>query len=121
MQPCSHPRYGLIERSNEMSGESLRAMIVRVASIADGGLQRRRLFVERAPTVVDHDAMLAFEPSADIRQRPAPLDPRRMRRELALLGRSGTVADNALAHEGRLAELIEQNKNIFAQPVRGVR
>src|SRR5205807_2351474 len=32
MQPCSQPRYGLIERSKPMSGESLRAMIVRVAS-----------------------------------------------------------------------------------------
>src|SRR5436190_2051369 len=32
MQPCSQPRYGLIERSNEMSGESLRVMILRVAS-----------------------------------------------------------------------------------------
>src|SRR5438067_11838137 len=34
MQPCSQPRYGLIERSKPMSGESLRAMIVRVASTA---------------------------------------------------------------------------------------
>src|SRR5215813_14207640 len=32
MQPCSQPRYGLIERSKPISGESLRAMIVRVAS-----------------------------------------------------------------------------------------
>src|SRR5207253_1610692 len=41
MQPCSQPRYGLIERSKPISGESLRAMIVRVAStlsiVADGG------------------------------------------------------------------------------------
>src|SRR3954447_23437108 len=34
MQPCSQPRYGLIERSKPISGESLRAMIVRVASPA---------------------------------------------------------------------------------------
>src|SRR5665213_692940 len=33
MQPCSQPRYGLIERSKPMSGELLRAMIVRVASM----------------------------------------------------------------------------------------
>src|SRR5918911_1528546 len=32
MQPCSQPRYGLIERSKPISGESLRAMIVRVVS-----------------------------------------------------------------------------------------
>src|SRR5215471_9062400 len=32
MQPCSQPRYGLIERSKPISGESLRAMIVRVES-----------------------------------------------------------------------------------------
>ncbi len=32
MQPCSQPRYGLIDCSNAMSGESLRAMIVRAGS-----------------------------------------------------------------------------------------
>src|ERR1700739_4373955 len=32
MQPCSQPRYGLIERAKPMSGESLRAVIVRVES-----------------------------------------------------------------------------------------
>src|SRR3954471_9414409 len=32
MQLCSQPRYGLIERSKPISGESLRAMIVRVES-----------------------------------------------------------------------------------------
>src|SRR5246127_5391700 len=32
MQPCSQPRYGLIERSKPMFGESLRAVIVRVES-----------------------------------------------------------------------------------------
>src|ERR1700738_4870529 len=33
MQPCPQPRYGLMERSNEISGESLRVMILRVVSI----------------------------------------------------------------------------------------
>src|SRR5262249_14651189 len=33
MQPCSQPRYGLIERSKEISGESLWAMILRVLSM----------------------------------------------------------------------------------------
>src|SRR5437763_15044635 len=32
MQPCSQPRYGLIERSKEISGELLRVMILRVES-----------------------------------------------------------------------------------------
>src|SRR5215210_1720713 len=41
MQPCSQPRYGLIERSKEISGESLRVMIFRVessvTSVLNGG------------------------------------------------------------------------------------
>src|SRR5512139_2613993 len=41
MQPCSHPRYGLIERSNPMSGDSLRVMMERatscVTAVASGG------------------------------------------------------------------------------------
>src|SRR6266436_6859487 len=34
MQPCSQPRYGLIERSNGMSGDVLRVMTLRAVSIA---------------------------------------------------------------------------------------
>src|SRR5262245_49141913 len=41
MHPCSQPRYGLTERSNPMSGESLRVMTDRATSIltvvANGG------------------------------------------------------------------------------------
>src|ERR1043166_3614853 len=41
MQPCSQPRYGLIERSKLMSGDSLRVMTLRLAStltlVANGG------------------------------------------------------------------------------------
>src|SRR5271154_4508834 len=33
MQPCSQPRYGLMDCENGTSGEALRAMIVRVGSI----------------------------------------------------------------------------------------
>ena len=33
MQPCSQPRYGLIERSNGMSGEVLRVMMLRGRSM----------------------------------------------------------------------------------------
>jgi len=33
MHPCSHPWYGLIDCENGMSGESLRAMIVRAGVI----------------------------------------------------------------------------------------
>src|SRR5512141_2495924 len=41
MQPCSHPRYGLIERSKPISGESVRVMMERAVSsvtvVASGG------------------------------------------------------------------------------------
>src|SRR5262245_7210716 len=47
MQPCSHPRYGLIDWSNEMSGELLREMIERDGSgctiVASGGSSSSRL------------------------------------------------------------------------------
>jgi len=43
MQPCSQPRYGLIERSKPMSGELLRAMIVRVESTQAARLALRLL------------------------------------------------------------------------------
>src|SRR5262245_13053742 len=45
MQPCSQPRYGLIDWSNEISGDLLREMIERAGStvVASGGNSSSRL------------------------------------------------------------------------------
>src|SRR6266481_1778384 len=50
MQPCSQPRYGLIERSNGMSGDVLRVMTLRAVSIATSVLNGGSSSIDRQPS-----------------------------------------------------------------------
>src|SRR5262249_23855210 len=50
MQPCSQPRYGLIERSNGISGEVLRVMTLRAVSIATSVLNGGSSSIDSQPS-----------------------------------------------------------------------